>query len=836
MTGKQSASTENIRSISEKNKRSDEAIKLTTEGVSQLLRTALDGFYVADMQGRFVDVNEAYCRIIGYTRDELLGMAIQDVEILENEEDVRRHIQKVIEYGTDRFESKHRRKDGQTVDLEISISYLVSGAIIFSFLRDVTERKRAERVLVSRLRISDYALEHTLDELLTKVLDEAEGLTGSRIGFFHFVDDDQTSLTLQAWSTNTLESVCSSEGKGRHYPLDTAGVWADCIRHKKALIHNDYASLPGRRGFPPGHAPVERELVVPIFRNDLIVAVLGVGNKPTAYVNQDVMTLQHLANLAWDIVKRKKAEETLRTSELKYSRLFENMTEAYVCTDMDGQIVESNRAYQELTGYSPEELQTLTYMQLTPEKWHQYEEDIVKEQILARGYSDAYEKEYQRKNGAIINIELRAVLMQDSAGEPAGMWAIIRDITDRKQAELVLNQGREAAETASRAKSEFLATISHEIRTPLGAMLGNLELLEGTPFLPQQQEYLKDCKSASQMLLQIINDVLDLSKIEAGKLELVSEIFSITSMASQLARIYSATARQKGITLTTAFAEGLPAYISGDQQRLQQIISNLLGNAIKFTEQGEVSLEISGKKKHTAAEPHRTELCIVIRDSGIGIPADKLEYIFGTFTQVQQFSTRSTSGSGLGLPICRRLLALMGGSIAVSSEVGTGSVFTILLPVTACVAQAQAQEQAQAQAQAQSPRKILLADDDARGRSVAQKLLQRRGYDVVAVENGAKLLDALQKESFEIVLTDISMPDMEGTEAARIIRSGERPGIDPYIPIIAMTAHAFSDDRERFLVAGINGYASKPVNLEDLFRQIETLCVKREDEMRSEKT
>ena len=146
------------------------------------------------------------------------------------------------------------------------------------------------------------------------------------------------------------------------------------------------------------------------------------------------------------------------------------------------------------------------------------------------------------------------------------------------------------------------------------------------------------------------------------------------------------------------------------------------------------------------------------------------------------------------------------------------------------------QAQAQAQAQAQSPRKILLADDDARGRSVAQKLLQRRGYDVVAVENGAKLLDALQKESFEIVLTDISMPDMEGTEAARIIRSGERPGIDPYIPIIAMTAHAFSDDRERFLVAGINGYASKPVNLEDLFRQIETLCVKREDEMRSEKT
>lgn len=652
---------------------------------------------IASPDGHFKKINSAFTKTLGFSEKELLIMPFLELIHPDDRNATMAEVGKQLAGGsTVNFVTRFLCKDGSYRWFEWMSEPNADKTLLFAAARDITERKQAKRILRSRLRISKYALTHSLDDLLTKVLDEAERVTDSQIGFFHFVDADQTTVQKHGWSTRTTSTFCTADAKGTHCQLDHAGVWADCIREKKPLIHNSYESLTHHKGMPPGHARVERELVVPIFRNNRIVAVLGVGNKKTDYVVQEIMTLQHMANLTWDIVIRKRAEEALQ-------------------------------------------------------------------------------------------------------------------------------QAKEAAEAANRSKSDFLATMSHEIRTPLGAMLGNIELLEGSTLTPQQREYLKDGKSASQMLLQIINDVLDFSKIEAGKLELVNETFSVPSMARQLVRMFSACAKQKGLDLTVSLADDLPEYISGDQQRLSQIISNLLSNAVKFTHHGTISLEITREQAPSEASPDKGVLRIVVRDTGIGIPSAKQDDIFERFTQVESFSARSASGTGLGLPISRRLLALMGGSITVTSAPGEGSVFIVILPVTQVQAPVQAQTQAQPQAQA-SPRKILFADDDERGRGVAQKLLQRRGYQVTAVENGAELLDALQKEEFEIVLTDISMPDMSGTEVARIIRSGELAGINSQIPIIAMTAHAFSDDRERFLAAGINGYVAKPVNLEELFRQIEELC------------
>lgn len=797
-----------------------------------LIEASLDPLVTISLEGKITDVNRATEDVTGLSRKKLIGSDFSDY---------------FTETGKARAGYRKAFNDGHVTDYPLAIRHATGKVIdvmynatvyrdeagnvagIFAAARDITERKLAERVLQARLRISEYAFNHSLDDLLTKVLDEAEALTGSRISFFHFVEADQVTLSLQAWSGNTLSTFCTTEGKGLHYPLESAGVWADCIREKRALIHNNYPALPNRKGLPPGHVPLQRELVVPIFHNNLVVAVLGVGNKQTDYTVQEMGTLKHLANLTWDIVIRKRVEESLKFTESKYSRLFESLTDAYVCVDMDGRIIESNSIFQKLTGYSPEELVSLTYVQLTPERWHTFEADIVKDQILVRGYSDVYEKEYQRKDGTLIDVELKTFLLKDDQDNPFRMWAIIRDITDRKLAELELKQAKEAAEAANRAKSDFLATMSHEIRTPLSALMGNVELLEESTLTPTQQEYLNDCKTASQMLLRVINDILEFSKIEAGKLELANETFSVSSMSRHLVRMFTAGALQKGLELTISLADDLPAYISGDQQRLRQIISNLLSNAIKFTRQGTVSLEIALDQPPSATAPDKGVLRIAVSDTGIGIPCDKQDHIFESFTQLEGFSTRTRSGTGLGLPICRRLLALMGGSVTVSSVTGEGSVFTVLLPVAICRTSDQIQIEARTLSRTRvSCRRILLADDDERGRVVAKKLLQRRGYKVTTVENGAELLDALQKEAFEIVLTDISMPDMEGTQAARIIRSGERAGIDPRIPIIAMTAHAFSEDRDCFLDAGINGYVAKPVNLEELFRQIEELCGRRE--------
>jgi CheY-like chemotaxis protein/anti-sigma regulatory factor (Ser/Thr protein kinase) len=261
---------------------------------------------------------------------------------------------------------------------------------------------------------------------------------------------------------------------------------------------------------------------------------------------------------------------------------------------------------------------------------------------------------------------------------------------------------------------------------------------------------------------------------------------------------------------------------------LRQIVSNLLSNAIKFTRHGKVSLEITRQQASVEASPDKAALRIVVSDTGIGVPADMQDQIFESFTQVENFKTRRVSGTGLGLAITRRLLVLMGGQIAVSSAAGEGSVFTVILPVT----QAQAPTLIKARTHAPVPesipaRKILLADDDQRGRAVAQKLLERSGYMVTAVENGSELLDALQQGAFDIVLTDISMPDMDGTQVAKIIRSGERAGIDRCVPIIAMTAHALTEDRDRFLASGIDGFVAKPFNFAELLRQIEELCSRR---------
>lgn len=804
-------------------KMAEENLRKSEDFYHKILQTTVEGFWIVDMNGKFIDANEAYCKMIGYNHTELLEMRISDLEAVENEVGIADRMAEVIMHGTLRFESRHRCKDGHILDLEISVNYLPTEKQMFTFLRDISDKKWTDRVMEARLRISNFAFAHPLNEVLTIVLDESEALTESEIGFLHFVEADQQTLQLQTWSTNTLSSICTAESTQQHYALNKAGVWADCIRERKSLIHNDYESMPNRKGLPSGHAPVHRELVVPIFRHNLIVAVIGLGNKKTDYTLREMTTIEHLSNLAWDIIKRKRVEESLKTTELEYSRLFESMTDGYVRVAMDGRIIESNEVYQRITGYSGAELESLTYIQLTPEKWQTIEADILAQQVMVRGHSEVYEKEYIKKDGTIINVEMKTYLLKDDTGKAYGMWAIVRDISERKKVEVALQLAKEDAEAANRAKSDFLATMSHEIRTPLSAMLGNVELLEGSQLSGQQHEYLRDCKSASQMLLQVINDVLDYSKIESGKLELISETFSIKSLSIQLVRIFTATAKQKGLSLIMLPTENLPEYIYCDQQRLRQIISNLLNNAIKFTQHGTVSLEVKRIPELSPEFSDKALIQIVVSDTGIGIPADKYESIFESFTQIGNFTTRSVSGTGLGLPICRRLLGLMGGTINVSSLPGEGSVFTVILPVTACNAPENVQVQAHTMTQGH-PWNILLADDDDRGREVTQKLLQRRGYKVTAVENGTEILAALQKDNYDILLTDISMPDMDGTAVAQIIRSGEKVGINVKIPIIAMTAHAFDQDRARFLAAGINGYVSKPVKLENLFRQIDDLC------------
>ncbi len=321
---------------------------------------------------------------------------------------------------------------------------------------------RRERVDGARLRLLEQAATSTLKELLTATLDLAEGLTGSRIGFFHFVEEDQSTLWLQAWSTNTVARMCTAEGAGSHYPLGQAGVWADCVRVGKPVVHNDYASLPGRKGMPSGHAQVVRELTVPVVRGGRICAVLGVGNKPADYDDQDVVDVSALADLAWDIAARKRAEEALARSEAKFRGLFDTMMDGLVVVDMAGHVLESNETYRGMLGFTAAELATRTYPELTPVGWHAAEARIVAEQVLPRGYSDVYEKEYRRKDGSTFPVELRTFLLRDG-DRPSAMWAIVRDVTDRKQSEIATRYLLEQVQAEKDLLAALLEGIGDEV-------------------------------------------------------------------------------------------------------------------------------------------------------------------------------------------------------------------------------------------------------------------------------------------------------------------------------------------------------------------------------------
>ncbi len=329
-------------------------IKTHSDEFRTLIANTVDGVLVVDMNGRILDVNDSYCRMMGYSQEELVDLHISQVDVTENTEDVSKRIAEVIQKGSLRFETQHRHKNGSGIDIEVSANYSASnGGTFISFNRDISEQKRTRRIIDARLRLMEYSLTHTMDELLRETLDEAENLTGSCIGFYHFLDSDQQMLSLHSWSTRTVSQFCKAEGTGNHYHIFQAGVWADCVRERRPVIHNDYASLAHRKGMPDGHAEVVRELVVPVFRKGNIVAILGIGNKPTDYDQRDVELVTLLADLAFGVVEHKQFEESNRY----LSEIMKNISEGVNLVRADsGIIVFANSKFEQMFGYEPGEI------------------------------------------------------------------------------------------------------------------------------------------------------------------------------------------------------------------------------------------------------------------------------------------------------------------------------------------------------------------------------------------------------------------------------------------------------------------------------------------------
>ncbi len=435
----------------------------STELYQVLFEQAADGIFIADAQGCFTEVNRRGCEMLGYTREEMLALSIED---LIPAEDLARDPLRLGDFRTGKTVLKERRlrtKYGHLLPVEIN-ARMLSGGSLLGMVRDITEHKRVQSIMQARLRLLEFASSHSMDELLTATLDEIEALTGSTIGFYHFLEADQKTLSLQNWSTNTLKNMCTAEGKGCHYDVAQAGVWVDCVYERRPVIHNDYASLPHRKGLPEGHAPVVREVVVPIFRGNLIKAIIGVGNKSTHYNESDIEIVSQLGDLSWDIAERKRAEEALKEQYSTLRSIIDSANALVFSVDRHYRYTSFNKGHAAVmkalygveieTGHS-----LLDYMTVSEDREaarRNLDRALAGEQLMEEAYSG--EELRLRRYFQVSHSPVKS-----EEGQVIGVAVLAQDMTEHKQAEEALRQSEQRKTILNQIANIFLTVPDDEM-------------------------------------------------------------------------------------------------------------------------------------------------------------------------------------------------------------------------------------------------------------------------------------------------------------------------------------------------------------------------------------
>jgi PAS domain S-box-containing protein len=552
----------------------------------------------------------------------------------------------------------------------------------------------------------------------------------------------------------------------------------------------------------------------------LLVAIEDMTGRKA--VDEDV----RLTGEQLDFTERKRIHLLASEAQRDFEQFFNLIPDLACIVSTDGYFKRVNPAWETTLGYTQEEVLGTPMLDfIHPDDLERTVAEVDKQSPEYR--TRHFVNRYRCKNGSYRLFDWTTTFNRDDTTR----FGVARDITEQRlweeslrNSEEALQKAKDVAERANRAKSEFLANMSHEIRTPMNGVIGLTDLVLDTELSIEQREYLQGARSSANSLLRILNDILDFSKIEAGKLEFETIEFDLRQTVDAVFKVLGIRAGAKNLGLACDFSPGVPSRVLGDPGRLKQVLVNLTGNAIKFTEYGEVRIAV----ERLSETDQEAELHFSVRDTGIGIPLNKQQHVFSAFAQADSSSTRHFGGTGLGLTISSQLVELMGGRIWLESEEGKGSTFhfTVRLGIAPDRSEAVspsafgAPEGTSRDAEGERRLRILVVDDSPLNRLVAKRMIENRNHAVTEAANGLEALEMIHSEDFDCLLMDVQMPVMDGFEATAAIRKMERDS-GAHLPIIAVTAHALSGDLDRCLAAGMDGYLTKPIKSRDVFATIE---------------
>jgi PAS domain S-box-containing protein len=793
---------------------------------SAIFNSANFSSIATDAKGVIQIFNVGAERMLGYTAAEVINK-ITPADISDPQEVIARAKALSIELGTpitpgfealvfkasrgieDIYELTYFRKDGSRFPAVVSVTALrdAQDAIIGYLLigTDNTARKRAEEALLKA------------GALQRAIFNSAN--------FSSIATDAKGVIQIFNVGAERMLGYTAAEVMNQITPADISDPQEVIARAKALSVELGTPITPGFEALVfKASRGIEDIYELTYFRKDgsrfpAVVSVTALRDAQDAIIGYLLIGTDNTARKLVE-AEQQKLDQRLRDQQFYTRSLIESNIDALMTTDPAGIITDVNKQMEALTGCTRDELIGAPFRGYFTDPARA--EAAIKLVLSEKKVTD-YELTACGRDGKQTVVSYNATTFYDRGRTLQGVFAAARDVTERKRVEAELQQAKAMAETASRAKSDFLASMSHEIRTPMNAIVGIAELLAKTPLSPKQNEYVQIFRRAGDNLLHLINDILDLSKVEASQLELERTGFSLNDLLEKVMEVVAGRAQEKGLALACEIAPEVPADLIGDPTRLRQVLLNLLGNAIKFTEAGVVALRVTPE----ADASESAALRFTISDTGIGIAADKLGAVFERFTQADSSTTRRYGGSGLGLTISKRLVELMGGRIWVESGVGDGSVFSFAVPIEIWSG-ATRRVVVPAGTRAEPPLQalhILLVEDSPDNRTITVAYLQDTPYRVDVAENGAVAYEKFTTGFYDLVLMDRQMPVMDGLTATRAIRDWEQTNHRLPTPIVALTASALKGDQEKCFAAGCTAYLTKPIKQEVLLRAIKEYSI-----------